>query len=85
MYFVSFVRLEKEAKLVFELGFQPDVFDVFGIVLLTHWERNFSNSFSDIAVKLVPRQQYSGPSPQKLNRLQHSDFEQIAVFPSFAM
>ena len=29
MYFVSFVRLEKEAKFVFELGFQPDVFDVF--------------------------------------------------------
>ena len=29
MYFVSFVRLEKVAKFVFELGFQPDVFDVF--------------------------------------------------------
>ena len=83
--FCEFCEVGEGGEVRIRAGFQLDVFDVFGIVLLTHWERNFSNSFSDIAVKLVPRQQYSGPSPQKLNRLQHSDFEQIAVFPSFAM
>ena len=60
--FCKFVRLVLKKKSVFELGISTGYFWWFGFLLSVHWDRNFSNSRVDIAVKLVPLQQYSGSS-----------------------